>query len=161
LAIAYLGSADCAAQMQESMGCHQWNGHVNESRQPADTPLCGGWIRAARGTIAVRLRLIAGSVDVEDIMDLGGTMSVEEMARVNGLDVDRLPPLAYDHLSDRYASHAEWTNAVVTLRQAILATPDLAWEYVIPGSPLAEGVDRDQVAAAMGEEAASRYFDAE
>lgn len=160
LAIAYLGSADVPGLITTSMGCHQWNGVVSDARQPEDTPLCGGWIRAANGTINMRLKMLSGRADPDEVFDDEPRLSVEEMARVNGLDMDRLPPLRWDQTTaERYADPEEWMSAVLALRQACLDDPDIAFGYVVPGSPLANGVDRDEVAAVMGDEVAARYFD--
>jgi hypothetical protein len=39
------------------MGCHQFNGKSNKGFEPEIPPLCGGWIRAARYTVAVKIAL--------------------------------------------------------------------------------------------------------
>lgn len=160
LGIAYLSCADTPRLISARMGCHQWNGIVHPSRQPGDTPLCGGWMRAARESLAIRMAMFSGRADPAEVHDDTPVMTPEEMCRANGFDMDRLPPLKWDPRihRDRYPTYQDWETEVVELREAIMDDPQVAFEYVLDGSPLALGVTREKVAAAMGEDVACAYY---
>ena len=153
LAIAYLGSADVPGG---SMGCHKFNGVVNDKLTPEKSPPCGGWIRAARDAVNVRIRVATGGIDPNEPFDGEEVLSVVEMARVNGLDVDRLPPLTWNPESG--VRHVDWVRSIIDLKARLTADPELARDYIVPGSPLDIGVSPAQVAEALGAEAARAYF---
>ena len=158
LAIAYLGSVTdpIPELLGQSMGCHEWNGRLSPNRQPEDTPRCGGWVRAARDSLNVRLAMAFSGLDPEEVYDDTPVLSPRDMAEANGLDVGLLPDLHYDPGSGQ--TYDEWKDGIVALRQAVLDDPTVALDYVVPGSPLALGVERDDVVRAFGEAAASTYF---
>jgi len=160
LGIAYLSCADTPAVMQARMGCHQWNGTVHPSRQPEDTPLCGGWMRAARESLAIRIAMTFGKADPDEVYDDLPVMSPEEMCRINGFDMDRLPPLKWDPRThrDRYPTYQDWETEVVELRDSIMEDPSVALDYVLDDSPLSRGVTREEVASVMGEDVARAYY---
>jgi hypothetical protein len=162
LGIAYLSCADTAAMIRNRMGCHQWNGIVHPARRPEDTPLCGGWMRAARESLAIRLAIMSGSADPDEVFDEVEVMTPWEMLEVNGFDMTHIPPLKWEpwrpeHL-ERWPTQQDWENEVVGLYEGIQFDPKLAREYVKPGSPLDAGVTREEVVEFMGEEVAERYF---
>ena len=148
IGIAYLGSADIPGP---SMGCHSFNGMVNPALSAEKPPLCGGWVRAARDSVQIRLAVMFGGQDEDECFDSEAVMSPEEMARQNGVDVDMLPPLRYD--PTRYpgaTGMAEWASEIIALRNQLHEDPESAWEYVLPGSPLDIGVSESQIAEALG-----------
>lgn len=161
LLIAYLGSVRSYVDKRDArmMGCHKFNGVVGP--KPEHPPLCGGWLRAAQDGIALTLALRMGRLDAEaaEEMDDGvPVLSVEEMARVNGLDVDRLPPLDWSpDVRDRYPHPDDWAREVHDLRSRLERDPAAAREFVVPGSPLDVGVSDKVVAEALGQEAAVKY----
>jgi len=157
VAIAYLGSADNPLLAADTMGCHKWNGIVDARRKPENSPVCGGWIRAARDAPVIRLLAIRGRIDPGDLDDMDGILSVEEMARNNGIDTDKLPPLRWRPRLEGWPDPQAWMEAIVTLRKQILAQPELALQYVIPGSPLDRRPTEAQICAALGTHAAEAY----
>ena len=162
LLIAYLGSVKSFVNLESfslSMGCHQFNGVVRPNPTGA-TPRCGGWVRAARDSFSLTMRLRSGKLsraERAEMEDGEAVLSPEEMARVNGLDMDRLPPLEWTPGDPRYPHPDDWTRASVELRARIEADKEYARTFVVPGSPLDLGVDDDAIRAALGDEAADRY----
>lgn len=160
LLIAYLGSVRDFSDLSDfsmSMGCHKFNGVVKPNHA-GHTPRCGGWVRAARDSFAIRMKLRRMSrAEIAEMDDGAEVLSPEEMARVNGLDLDRLPPLAYIPGDNRYPTPDAWIRAVVELRAKLDADKEYAREFIVPGSPLDIGVDDDDIIAALGDEAAARY----
>ena len=144
LRIAYLGSAETLGA--PTMGCHKHN-----KRPAEEVPLCSGWLRSAgRRNIAVRLYILTGKLDPAETERAPDVMSPEEMVRVNGLDLSRLPPLRWS--PDLGVTYEEWTEAHAALRRQLRDDPDLAWTYVLPDSPLARGVRLDDDRHFHGEE---------
>jgi len=155
LAIAYLGSTSVSAW---SMGCHQYGPQGPKETRGKDGPPCGGWIRAASDSPGVRISVLMGGQPSE-CFDGTPVLSPEEMARANGLDVDRLPPLEWtpEYGEQSGQSPTDWASEVHDLRAAILDNPELAHEYVVPGSPLDEGPTYSQIEEALGTEAADHF----
>lgn len=136
VAIAYAMSTDMPTG---SMGCHEWNG-THPGRAPKDSPVCGGWARVARNTPGVRLRVVFGAVPEAETHDTDGLdlyPDVESMLRWNGIDVDRLPPLRAPGGGDVWIA---WAQEHAQLRESIVADPERARAFVIPGSPMDYGV---------------------
>lgn len=156
LAIAYLGSVrdPIPALMVSVMGCHQWNGVVHDKLKLQDAPICGGWVRAAHDSLAVRLRLHTPAY--ADAFDGEPVLSPEGMARANGLDVDRLPPLHYDR--ERYETFDAWAAEVLSVRARCMADEEYARSFVLADSPLANGPDFEDVVAAFDPEAVVRMY---
>lgn len=124
------------------MGCHQWNGNYNPSRLPKDSPPCGGWVRVAQDSVAVRLLVLSGRVGPEDLDDKLVDLfpDVQTMLRVNGIDVDALPPLRPPFPPEQDLLQ-KWIGSVIALRERLEKDPDLAYAYVLPGSPTSFGMD--------------------
>lgn len=164
LLIAYLGSVVDYTEpgdVNRSMGCHRFNGVVQPNPTGA-TPRCGGWIRAARDSIPLRMSLMLRGrtwtpQERAELDDGAEVLSPEEMARVNGLDMARLPPLSWTPGDPRYPHPDDWKRAVVELRVRIEADEEYARTFVVPGSPLDIGVDDEDIRAALGDTAADRY----
>lgn len=139
IAIAYVFSAD--AGLTAAMGCHEWNGS-NPSRAPQDSPPCGGWVRVARDVMTVRALLLRGEVSHMELQtDTADLFSdVTTMLRWNGIDVDRLPPLRAPVGADA-AGHLAWRASLRDLRATLRDNPEAAHDFVLPGSPMAYGLD--------------------
>jgi hypothetical protein len=161
LGVAYLMCLDHADVIHESMGCHQWNGKVNEKLTQEDSPICGGWMRSAKGTLAMRLKFAFDKADPAEAHDGFPVMTPEEMMRHNGFDMDKLPPLKWESHNPahraRYPSYGDWETEVLALRAAVRADPEVAREYALPGGPL-ETVTREEIAAFIGEEVTARCY---
>lgn len=163
LLIAYLGSLKGFAEGSDafrSMGCHKFNGIVGKA--PAGTAVrCGGWVRAARESFPVQMLTKFGrfsQTEIDEMHDGCSVLSPIEMARINGLDVDRLPPLEWTpELRDRYPHPDDWIQEVVELRVRIELDKEYARTFVVPGSPLDMGVSDETIRAALGDKAADRY----
>lgn len=155
LLIAYLGSVRDFVEgaVETSMGCHQHNGILRPA--PAKPPRCGGWLRAARDSYGLTIRSRLGMLDAAERAEMNDAifvLSPEDMARLNGLDMSRLPPLAAP-----IGKYAEWRAEVEALKQRLREDPSYADTFVLPGSPLALGVTADQIEAALGSRAADLY----
>jgi hypothetical protein len=157
LLIAYLGSADTPPSPVPTMGCHQFNGKSNKAFEPEIPPmfstgrdLCGGWIRAARDSIAVRIAVMVRG-EIDDVYDGYDVMSPEEMARVNGIDLDNpeIPPLRWSHESGE--SYFDWLSRHRTLREKIQKNQEYARRFVLPGSPLDNPPTSEEIDAIFGE----------
>jgi hypothetical protein len=151
LAIAYLGSADIGELAVRVMGCHRFNGVMHPKLLPEKSPVCGGWARAARNTPAIRLAAMMGRVSISDLEDTEGILSPEAMAERNGLDLERLPPLTWRPGLRAWPNWSDWVSHTIELRSAVLDNPQIALDYVLPGSPLDLGVSRDTVRKHLGE----------
>lgn len=151
LLIAYLGSADMVGVT--TMGCHQFNGKSNKGFEPEIPPLCGGWIRAARYTVAVKIAIyVRGEIGEDEVYgDECDVMSPEEMARVNGIDLDNpeIPPLRWSHESGE--SYLDWLSRHQTLREKLQKDPEYARRFVLPGSPLDNPPTPEEIDAIFGE----------
>lgn len=153
LLIAYLGSADGAGPIR-TMACHQFNGKTKRSIDPKIPPPCVGWVRAARHTVAARIvvyvRKQIGEKEVygEDCREI---MSPEEMARVNGIDLDHpeIPPLQWKHESGE--SYFDWLSRHQTLREKLEKDAEYARKFVLPGSPLDNPPTLAEIDAIFGE----------
>lgn len=162
LLIAYLGSVRTPVESMDAsyrMGCHKHNSVIQPDRSGVP-PRCGGWLRAARDAIAVQIPLRLGRLSPEELRDLEDdvlVLSPEEMARANGLDLARLPPLDWNPADPRYPTFRDWAVAVLVLRTQLADDPELAREYVVPGSPLDRSVSQEEVERALGPAAAERY----
>lgn len=140
IAISYLLSGD---SVLGTMGCHFWDGS-HPGRMPEDSPACGGWIRVARETPTIRLMMATGQINPDEpYSDLENLFpDVETMLRWNGIDVDRLPPLKCPPV--RTAEDVvNWQRSILDLKARIDANQEVAWAYVLPGSPMTFGVDDD------------------
>lgn len=164
LLIAYLGSVEdfVAPGAHPSMGCHKSNEVMSGLfRTPPKSKWCGGWIRAARNSMAARIAAFdMPAAEREEMQDRVAVLTPSEMARVNGLDMDRLPPLAWPYGSSRYPTFDSWRDEILELRRRLVADPDYAQTFVVPGSPLDVGATPDQVRDALGVRAARRYAEA-
>lgn len=88
----------------------------------------------------VRLRVVFGAVPEAETHDTDGLdlyPDVESMLRWNGIDVDRLPPLRAPGGGDVWIA---WAQEHAQLRESIVADPERARAFVIPGSPMDYGV---------------------
>lgn len=160
LLIAYLGSVREFVEpsdLSTSMGCHQFNGVVRPNPSGA-TPRCGGWVRAAFDSFAMRMaRSRMTPAELAELDDDAAVLSPEDMARLNGLDMRRVPPLSWNPGDRRYPTQESWRHAVSKLRASLTRNPRLARTYVVPGSPLDIGVSDEDIREALGDEAAERY----
>jgi hypothetical protein len=160
LLIAYLGSVRDFTEQSDiprSMGCHKFNGVVGQA-PGGKPPRCGGWVRAARDSFPLRMKMPwMSEAELAELDDGIAVLTPEDMARLNGLDMARLPPLAWEPGDARYPRPADWVRAVVELRVRLELDPEHARTFVVPGSPLDIGVDDDDIRAALGDEAADRY----
>ena len=114
--------------------------------------LCGGWIRAARDSIAVRIAvMVRGEIGEDDLYDGYDVMSPEEMARVNGIDLDNpeIPPLRWSHKSGE--SYSDWVSRHRKLREKLQKDPEYARRFVLPGSPLDNPPTPEEIDAIFGE----------
>ncbi len=152
LLIAYLGSVRdwIPGCEQLAMNCHQRPGNRSAAGR------CGGWARAARESLPVCIGVAFGKID-QDAYDDTPVLSPEEMARVNGLDMARIPPLSWSPDDPRYPSHDAWVDAIIDLRAKLEADPEHARSYVLPGSPLDVGPSPDEVVEALGPKLAAVY----
>lgn len=158
LAIAYLGSVRTPLPVHfPSMNCHAWNPLVNPHLRREDSKPCGGWARSLYVTESFRLRLcLPGYPDADDGEPV---LTPEEMARLNGLDMDRLPPLEWQPDTPGYeGDYLGWAQSVIELWHALNADPGLAREYVVSGSPLDVGAQFSDVVRSMGFEKAKGLY---
>lgn len=164
LLIAYLGSLSdpVPAVFGMTMGCHKYN----EVLQPGfrgQPPMCTGWLLAAPDAQSIRFAAILGRLSPEEQAAVFGAarstevLSPEEMLRVNGFDMDRIPPRSWSKNDPRYPTFDAWAGEVTALATKLRRRPATAWEYVLPGSPLHRGVSPEQVEQALGPAAARRY----
>ncbi len=166
LLIAYLGSIKVfiGEFRLETMGCHHWNGALHDPK-PGPMPHCGGWIRAGKDSFTMTMLRRLGRLPMDETLEIeDGTpvLSPEDMARLNGLDMSRIPPLDYDPDDGRYASYDAWRDQVVELREKLREDPDYARTFVLPGTPLDINVDdEDAVFEAFGAAAGQKLIEAQ
>lgn len=159
LEIAYLGSVDTyveQADLHTAMACHKANDVLQPERK-GPLPLCGGWLHAAPDSFRARGACARHQIDLETDSRVS-VLSPREMMARNGFDLPRLPPLRWMIGEDaRYPEFTGWASAVVSLRRALRRNPDLAWGFVLPGTPLARGARGEDLLIAFGPEGARRY----
>lgn len=161
LLVAYLGSVKTYTEPRDifsTMGCHEFNGITRVGAEAS--PRCGGWLRAARDSLPLTMQARLGKLtqgELAEMEDGAHVLSPEDMARANGLDVDRLPPLEWAPGDERYPTLDDWSMAVLDLRERLRADPEHARTYVIPGSPLDVGTSDEVIRGCFGEEALQRY----
>jgi len=161
LLVAYLGSTVTFVEPRDifsTMGCHEFNGVTRIG--VGASPRCGGWLRAAQRSFPLTMQARFGKItrgELAEMEDGTPVLSPEDMARANGLDVDRLPPLEWVPGDERYPTLDDWTAAVLDLRKRLRSDPEHARTYVIPGSPLDARVSDEVIRGCFGEEALQRY----
>lgn len=158
LLIAYLGSATdpVPSLLGASMGCHKYN-EVIQPGFNGRPPMCAGWLLAAPDALYLRIVQRVHGIDTDASSEGVDILSPEEMLRVNGFDMERIPPRGWRLGDPRYPTFGHWSNEVAALAEQLRRDPDAAWEYVLPGSPLRRGVSPEQVQKALGAAAALRY----
>lgn len=162
LLIAYLGSVKTFVEPRDinsTMGCHEFNGITRETATQSG-PRCGGWIRSAKSSFSLTMQSRLGKISKPELAEMGDgilVFSPEEMARANGLDVDRLPPLEWLPGDERYPTVGDWMLAVQGLRTKLREDPEYARVFVVPGSPLDRGTSEAVIRKCFGEAALRRY----
>lgn len=150
LRVAYLGSVGSYADDADTntvMNCHK-SSRVCSGGRPVKPKVCGGWIRAAHDSFPLKIAAWIGRISraerAEAVSDDVAVLSPVEMARANGLDVDRLPPLDWSiEVMDRYPTPQDWQRAISELRERVRLDPEYARTFVLPGSPLSSPLPVD------------------
>lgn len=162
LLVAYLGSVQDFVELRDlgsSMGCHQYNG-ITQEKPAGESPRCGGWLRAAKGSFTLQMQARMGKISEAELAEMeDGTpvMSPEELAAANGLDLEWLPPLRWRPGDPRYPTPSDWMSAIQDLRAQLREEPELAYTFVVPGSPLDRKTKDEDIRRAFGEAALQRY----
>lgn len=135
------------------MGCHKYNGLLKPNLPTENSPACGGWIRRAWDSPAVRFYNVIHDVDYPRDFDPKSMdeelWTVEELAEQNGLDMSKLMPLEWS--KDLDVPYEDWTGHFRMLRRICEEFPQFIDAHlVVEGSPLDVGVTEAQIQDFMG-----------